>query len=142
MNRAFAPLQRFCAGLLKAVMENLQHTFKLKLPTIERSEERRAQSARSARSNASRSSTRARRYNSARSRRSDDDDESLLTSDSEEDDDDDEEEWIDVIDQATVLSVAMQKLYETDKLVFYKHGANIMKMIEYRLQHKDEFCES
>jgi hypothetical protein len=56
--------------------------------------------------------------------------------DDEEDDDDEQEEWVTKVNQATDVKDAMKQLYSTDPETFYLYGQDILKMLQYRFEHK------
>ena len=51
-------------------------------------------------------------------------------------DDEEQEEWVTKVNQATDVKDAMKQLYSTDPETFYLYGQDILKMLQYRFEHK------
>ena len=56
--------------------------------------------------------------------------------DDEHNDYDEDEEWATKVNEATNVKDAMKELFKSDPEIFYLYGQDVLKMLEYRFQHK------
>ena len=56
--------------------------------------------------------------------------------DDDEEEEEEEEEWVKRMNEATNVRDAMKELFDSDPETFYLYGQDILKMVQYRFEHK------
>ena len=54
----------------------------------------------------------------------------------DDDEEEEEEEWVKRVNEATSVRDAMKELFNSDPETFYLYGQDILKMVQYRFEHK------
>jgi len=54
----------------------------------------------------------------------------------EEEEEEEQEEWVTRVNEATNVRDAMKELFQSDPETFYLYGQDILKMVQYRFEHK------